>query len=193
MHAPVLGATATARHPRALPMLFFTEMWERFSYYGMRALLILFMTAAATGANPGMELDVKTSAAIYGLYTFFVYLLSLPGGWVADQIWGQQKAVFVGGVIIAMGHFSMAVPMTETFFLGLILIVIGTGLLKPNVSTIVGELYPEGGAARDAGFSVYYMGINLGAFLGPLLCGYFGEQINWHYGFSLAEIGRAHV
>jgi len=176
-------------HPRGLATLFFTEMWERFSYYGMRALLILFMTAAATGTNPGMELDVKTAAAIYGLYTFFVYLLSLPGGWVADQIWGQQKAVFVGGVIIAMGHFSMAVPMTETFFLGLILIVIGTGLLKPNVSTIVGELYPEGGAARDAGFSVYYMGINLGAFLGPLLCGYFGEQINWHYGFSLAGFG----
>lgn len=176
-------------HPRGLATLFFTEMWERFSYYGMRALLILFMTAAVTGDNPGMGLSDGTSAAIYGLYTSLVYLLALPGGWVADQIWGQQKAVFVGGVIIAAGHFSMAIPMMETFFVGLILIVIGTGLLKPNVSTVVGELYPEGGAERDAGFSVYYMGINLGAFLGPLLCGYFGEGINWHYGFSLAGFG----
>jgi len=176
-------------HPRGLATLFFTEMWERFSYYGMRALLILFMTAAVAGDNPGMGLTDGTAAAVYGLYTFFVYLLSLPGGWVADQIWGQRKAVFVGGSIIAAGHFSMAVPMTETFFLGLVLIVIGTGLLKPNVSTIVGELYPEGGAERDAGFSVYYMGINLGAFLGPILCGYFGEEINWHYGFSLAGFG----
>ena len=176
-------------HPRGLATLFFTEMWERFSYYGMRALLILFMTAAVTGDNPGMGLTDGTAAAIYGLYTSLVYLLALPGGWVADQIWGQQRAVFVGGSIIALGHFSMAVPSDQTFFLGLILIVIGTGLLKPNVSTIVGELYPEGGAARDAGFSVYYMGINLGAFLGPLACGYFGEGINWHYGFSLAGFG----
>jgi POT family proton-dependent oligopeptide transporter len=176
-------------HPRGLATLFFTEMWERFSYYGMRALLILFMTAAVAGENPGMGLTDGNAAAVYGLYTFFVYLLSLPGGWVADQIWGPRKAVFVGGVIIALGHFSMALPTSETFFLGLILIVIGTGLLKPNVSTMVGELYPEGGARRDAGYSVYYMGINLGAFLGPLACGYFGEGINWHYGFSLAGFG----
>jgi len=176
-------------HPRGLATLFFTEMWERFSYYGMRALLILFMTAAVTGDNPGMGLTDGTAAAIYGLYTSLVYLLALPGGWVADKIWGQQKSVFVGGVIIAAGHFSMAVPMTEMFFFGLILIVLGTGLLKPNVSTIVGELYPEGGAARDAGFSVYYMGINIGAFLGPIAGGYVGEGINWHYGFSLAGFG----
>ncbi len=176
-------------HPRGLATLFFTEMWERFSYYGMRALLILFMTAAVAGDNPGMSLTDGTAAAIYGLYTSLVYLLALPGGWVADQIWGQRKTVFVGGVIIAAGHFAMAIPSTQTFFLGLILIVIGTGLLKPNVSTMVGELYPEGGATRDAGYSVYYMGINLGAFLGPLLCGYFGEQINWHFGFSLAGFG----
>ena len=136
-------------HPRGLATLFFTEMWERFSYYGMRALLILFMTAAVAGENPGMGLTDGNAAAVYGLYTFFVYLLSLPGGWVADQIWGPRKAVFVGGVIIALGHFSMALPFSETFFLGLILIVIGTGLLKPNVSTMVGELYPEGGARRD--------------------------------------------
>jgi POT family proton-dependent oligopeptide transporter len=176
-------------HPRGLSTLFFTEMWERFSYYGMRALLILFMTAAATGANPGLGFDVGKSAAIYGLYTSMVYLLSLPGGWVADNLWGQRKAVFVGGCIIASGHFSMAIPTMATFYLGLVLIVIGTGLLKPNVSTMVGELYPEGGARRDAGFSIYYMGINLGAFLGPILCGLLGENYNWHWGFSLAGIG----
>ena len=176
-------------HPRGLATLFFTEMWERFSYYGMRGLLILFLTATTMSENPGMGLDAVTAAAIYGLYTSLVYLLALPGGWVADNIWGQRKAIFIGGCIIAAGHFSMAIPSDATFFAGLILIVIGTGLLKPNVSTVVGDLYPEGGARRDAGFSIYYMGINLGAFLGPLLCGYFGEGINWHYGFSLAGIG----
>ena len=176
-------------HPRGLATLFFTEMWERFSYYGMRALLVLFMTAAVTGENPGLGLDVSTATAIYGLYTAMVYLLTLPGGWVADKLWGQQKAVFIGGIIIAAGHFSMALPFRFTFFLGLILIVVGTGFLKPNVSTIVGELYPEGGARRDAGFSIFYMGINLGAFFGPLLCGLLGESYNWHLGFSLAGIG----
>jgi POT family proton-dependent oligopeptide transporter len=176
-------------HPRGLATLFFTEMWERFSYYGMRALLILFMTETTVSANPGLGLGDAPAAAIYGLYTALVYLLSLPGGWVADQLWGQRKAVFVGGCIIAAGHFSMAVPTTTFFFLGLILIVLGTGLLKPNVSTVVAELYPEGGARRDAGFSIFYMGINLGAFLGPIIAGYFGEGINFHYGFSVAGFG----
>ena len=176
-------------HPRGLSTLFFTEMWERFSYYGMRALLVLFMTAAVSERNPGMGLPVDLAGAIYGLYTFLVYLLALPGGWVADKIWGQKKAVFVGGIIIAAGHFSMAVPTDVTFFLGLGLIVIGTGLLKPNVSAVVGDLYPEGGARRDAGFSIFYMGINIGALAGPTLCGLFGENYNWHWGFSLAGIG----
>jgi POT family proton-dependent oligopeptide transporter len=176
-------------HPRGLATLFFTEMWERFSYYGMRALLVLFMTAPLTGVNPGLGFDVAKSAAIYGLYTSLVYLVALPGGWIADQLWGQRRAVFVGGCIIAAGHFSMAVPTVETFYTGLMLIVLGTGLLKPNVSTMVGELYPEGGARRDAGFSVFYMGINLGAFLGTILCGLFGEGYNFHWGFSLAGIG----
>jgi proton-dependent oligopeptide transporter, POT family len=176
-------------HPRGLSALFFTEMWERFSYYGMRALLVLFMTADTTAANPGMHMGVKEAAAIYGLYTSLVYLLALPGGWVADKVWGQRKAVFVGGCIIAAGHFSMAIPTTPTFFLGLLLIVLGTGLLKPNVSVIVGDLYPEGGARRDAGFSVFYMGINVGALAGPVLCGLVGEGHNWHWGFSLAGIG----
>ena len=169
--------------------LFFTEMWERFSYYGMRALLILYLAEATIGQNPGMGLDVATSGAIYGLYTGLVYLLGLPGGWVADQLWGQRKAVFVGGCIIAAGHFSMAVPNDFNFFLGLILIVIGTGLLKPNVSSVVADLYPEGGARRDAGFSIFYMGINVGAFLGPIVCGALGQNWNWHWGFSAAGFG----
>ena len=181
-------------HPRGLSTLFFTELWERFSYYGMRALLVLFMTAPVLSDNPGFGFADGQATAIYGLYTFFVYVLSLPGGWVADNLWGGRKAVFVGGCIIAAGHFTMAGPLVglpdmPTFFLGLILVVIGTGLLKPNVSAIVGDLYPEGGARRDAGFSIFYMGINIGAILGPLLCGIVGEGYNWHWGFSLAGIG----
>src|SRR5690606_9438770 len=136
-----------------------------------------------------MGLGSATASAIYGLYTASVYFLTLAGGWVADNIWGQRKAVFVGGCIIAAGHFSMAVPGDTTFFLGLILIAVGTGLLKPNVSTMVGDLYPEGGARRDAGFSIFYMGINLGAFMGPLVCGALGENWNWHAGFSAAGVG----
>src|SRR5687768_9316635 len=123
-------------HPRGLSTLFFTEMWERFSYYGMRALLILFMTAAVAGENPGLGFGEATAGAIYGLYTSMVYLLTLPGGWIADNLWGQRKAVFVGGCIIAAGHFALAFPSQTTFFLGLLLIVCGTGLLKPNVSTV---------------------------------------------------------
>lgn len=176
-------------HPRGLSTLFFTELWERFSYYGMRALLVLYMTTETMSANPGLGFSVGKATAIYGLYTFFVYVLSLPGGWVADKMWGQRKAVFVGGCIIAAGHFSMAIPTIEFFYLGLGLIVIGTGLLKPNVSSMVGDLYPEGGARSDAGFSIFYMGINFGAILGPLLCGLLGEGYNWHLGFSLAGIG----
>jgi POT family proton-dependent oligopeptide transporter len=175
--------------PRGLATLFFTEMWERFSYYGMRALLMLFMTTSLTVANPGLGMEIDQAAAIYGLYTSMVYLLALPGGWVADMIWGQKRAVFVGGCIIAAGHFSLAVPSNLTFYLGLILIVIGTGLLKPNVSTIVGDLYPEGGARRDAGFSIFYMGINVGASVGPIICGFLGEGFNWHWGFSAAGFG----
>lgn len=179
-------------HPVGLSTLFFTEMWERLSYYGMRGILILFMTASI--ADGGLGFNDRKSAAIYGLYTSMVYLLALPGGWVADKIWGQRRAVFVGGCIIAAGHFTMAMPLLGLpdqvcFFLGLVLIVLGTGLLKPNISTIVGELYPEGGARRDAGFSVYYMGINVGAFAGPLVCGFLGENVNWHLGFSAAGFG----
>ncbi len=175
-------------HPRGLMVLFFTEMWERFSYYGMRGILILYMVASLDDGGFGM--DDTTAAAIYGLYTALVYLLALPGGWIADRIMGQQKSVFYGGVLIAAGNLSLAIPTLREFFFpaGLTLVVIGTGLLKPNVSAIVGELYPEGGARRDAGFSIFYMGINVGALFGPLVCGFLGEGINWHLGFLAAGI-----
>jgi POT family proton-dependent oligopeptide transporter len=180
-------------HPRGLATLFFTEMWERFSYYGMRALLILFMTAAP--AAGGMGYDAATAGSVYGLYTFGVYALALPGGWIADRLIGQRRAVLYGGVLIALGHYSLAVPWTGTFYLGLFLIVLGTGLLKPNISAIVGDLYPEKGARRDAGFSIFYMGINAGAIVGPIICSWLGEPregapwVNWHYGFGAAGVG----
>lgn len=174
-------------HPRGLATLFFTEMWERFSYYGMRALLILFMVDNSHG---GLGFDDQTGAAIYGLYTMFVYLLALPGGWLADKFFGLQKAVYLGGIIIAIGHFCMAVPTNETFFLGLFLIIVGTGFLKPTVSSLVGELYVnDEPSRRDAGFSIYYMGINIGAFVAPLVTGWLGEGFSWHYGFGAAGIG----
>ena len=174
-------------HPRGLATLFFTEMWERFSFYGMRALLILFMAAAAK--QGGLGFSDKMATAIYGLYMAGVYLTSLPGGWIADRLLGQQRSVWYGGIIIALGHFTLAIPRKETFFIGLILIVLGTGLLKPNASAMVGDLYPESGSRRDAGFSIYYMGINLGGFIGPLVCGYLGQKVNWHYGFAAAGVG----
>ncbi len=173
-------------HPRGLSTLFFTEMWERFSYYGMRALLVLFLTDVATG---GFGLDVATGSAIYGLYTFGVYALALPGGWVADRLIGKKKAVLWGGIIIALGHYALALQSQATFFIGLFIITVGTGLLKPNVSAVVGDLYPEGGARRDAGFSIFYSGINIGAFLGQIVCPWLGEKYDWHLGFGAAAIG----
>ncbi len=173
-------------HPKGLQVLFMTEMWERFSYYGMRAILVIFMTAAAmTG---GLEFDLATAMAIYGLYTFGVYAMALPGGWVADRIIGQQNAVLIGGILIAAGNYSLAIPGPLTFYLGLLLVILGTGLLKPNVSAIVGDLYPEGGARRDAGFSIFYMGINVGAVVGQIIVGFLGEKVNWHMGFLAAGV-----
>ena len=174
-------------HPRGLSTLFFTEMWERFSYYGMRAILILFMTAAP--ASGGLGFDPSTAGAVYGLYTSMVYMTTLPGGWIADRLIGPQRAVLYGGLLIAAGHFTMAVPSISTFYVGLVLIVIGTGLLKGNVSVIVGRLYAPEDTRRDAGYSIFYMGINLGAFLAPLICGYLGQRVNWHAGFAAAGVG----
>ncbi|HYG24051.1 MAG TPA: peptide MFS transporter [Verrucomicrobiae bacterium] len=173
-------------HPRGLRTLFFTEMWERFSYYGMRALLVLFMMDAVRG---GMGMDEKTANAIYGIYTGAVYLLALPGGWLADRLWGAQRAVWYGGIVIAIGHFTLAIPRAEAFFLGLMFVALGSGILKPNMSTLVGDLYPEGGTRRDSGFTIFYMGVNLGAFIGPLVCSALGEKVNWHYGFAAAGVG----
>jgi proton-dependent oligopeptide transporter, POT family len=173
--------------PRGLATLFFTEMWERFSYYGMRALLILFMTASV--ARGGLGFPVVKAGAIYGFYTAMVYLLSLPGGWLADRIFGQRRAVLYGGILIVAGQAFLMSPGVEGFYAGLGLLMIGTGLLKPNASTMVGQLYPPGDRRRDSGFSIYYMGINLGALLAPLAVGWVGERIGWRLGFGLAGLG----
>ncbi len=174
-------------HPRGLATLFFTEMWERFSYYGMRALLILYMVGSVD--RPGLGFSISKATQIYGLYTMSVYLSGIPGGWLADRVLGHYRAVLIGGIIIAFGHFSMAVPGLPFFFAGLGLIVIGTGLLKPNVSSMVGSLYTREDVRRDAGFSMFYMGINLGAFFAPILVGWMGQKWDWHWGFGAAGVG----
>ncbi len=188
-NAAETSASSFGGHPRALATLFFTEMWERFSFYGMRGLLLLFMTSQIVDGGLGFTDGIAT--AIYGIYLASVYLFSLPGGWIADRLLGAQRSVWYGGIVIMIGHFVLAVPATETFFLGLVLVVLGTGLLKPNISAIVGELYPQGDARRDAGFTIFYMGINLGSFLGALVCGWLGESesFGWHYGFGAAGVG----
>ena len=189
-------------HPQGLTTLFFTEMWERFSYYGMRALLMLFMVK--TAAEGGLGFETKKAAAIYGTYTMSVYLLSILGGFIADNFIGARRAVLVGGIIIATGHFTMAAGSLATFYAGLVLIALGTGLLKPNISTMVGSLYRPTDERRDAGFSIFYMGINIGAFLAPLVTGYLAQSADWklrlsawgldpahswHWGFGAAGVG----
>jgi proton-dependent oligopeptide transporter, POT family len=174
-------------HPRGLATLFFTEAFERFTYYGMRTLLILFMTAAVL--NGGLGIDDRTASAVYGLYISATYLLSLLGGWIADRLIGQQRAVFWGGVLIMLGNGCLATGNTQVFFIGLVVIVLGVGLLKPNISAIVAQLYPEGGSRRDAGFSIFYMGINSGAFLGSLLVPLAAAAWGWNAGFALPAIG----
>jgi len=174
-------------HPEGLPTLFFTEFWERFSYYGMRALLVLFMVDQAEG----LGFSDEDATAIYGLYAASVYLMALPGGWIADRLVGAQQAVWIGGIVITAGHFVLAIPSVYAFFFGLLLVVMGTGLLKPNVSAVVGELYEQGDPRRDGGFTIFYMGINLGAIFGPLVCGFLAESdtFGWHWGFAAAGVG----
>jgi len=174
-------------HPRGLATLFFTEMWERFSYYGMRAFLILYMTAPAAAGGLGFA-DVD-AASVYGTYTGSVWGAAILGGLVADRFLGQYRSVLLGGIIIAAGHFTLAFKALPFFYTGLALIVMGTGLLKPNVSTLVGSLYEPGDTRRDAGFSIFYMGINLGAFIGPLIAGWLAQRVDWHLGFACAGIG----
>ena len=176
-------------HPVGLRTLFLTEMWERMSYYGMRALLVLYMTGAVTGFNPGLGWSQVESQAIYGIYSGMVYFMVVPGGWIADNILGHQKAVLIGALIIALGHFTLAIPIEQTFFLGLIFVVLGTGLLKGNISTIVGQLYDGQDDRRDSGYTIFYMSINIGSTLGFLICSYLGEKIGWHWGFGAAGIG----
>ena len=188
--APYVQDTSFFGHPRGLSTLFFTEMWERFSFYGLRPLLILFMTAALM--DGGFAFDRPSAGAIVGIYAASVYLASLPGGWVADRWLGLRRAVFVGAIFIALGHICIGIASfaqsRAPFFMGLVLIVIGTGLLKPNVSAIVGDLYADKGARRDAGFSIFYMGINTGAFLGQFVAGILGERVGWHWGFGAAGV-----
>src|SRR6266536_6118573 len=174
-------------HPRGLATLFFTEMWERYSYYGTRALLILYMTAGTQ--HGGLGFSVVKAGSIYGFYTAMVYLLGMPGGWIADRIIGHRRAVLYGGILISVGNLFLASPSITAFYSGLALLMLGTGLLKPNVSTIVGQLYTPEDKRRDAAFSIFYMGINVGALLSPLICGWVGEKINWRWGFAVSAFG----
>lgn len=178
--------------PEGLKTLFFTEMWERMSYYGMRMLLVLFMTA--TLQDGGLGLTVASAAAIYGLYTGSVYFMGLPGGWISDRLIGGQKAVWYGGIIIMCGHIILAFPSDKTFFIGLIVVILGTGLLKPNIGAMVGQLYSDEDKRRDSGYAIYYMGINLGSVLGYTICGYLMEDqdnFGWHWAFGAAAVGMA--
>jgi POT family proton-dependent oligopeptide transporter len=171
-------------HPRGLSTLFFTEMWERFSYYGMRAFLILYMVHV-------LKFDDRHAGSVYGTYTASVWAAAILGGIIADRWLGQYRSVLYGGIIIMLGHFTLAFHPLPAFYIGLALIVIGTGLLKPNVSGIVGSLYERDDARRDAGFSIFYMGINLGAALGPFIAGYLAQRVDWHLGFACAGVGMA--
>jgi proton-dependent oligopeptide transporter, POT family len=199
---PTSTDTAFFGHPRGLSTLFFTEMWERFAYYGMRAILILFMTASL--ADGGLGFDVGRAGAVYGTYVALVYMLSLPGGWVADKILGLRKSVLLGGVLIMLGQMCLATPGASLFYPALAFIILGTGLLKPNVSAIVGDLYGRDDHRRDAGFSIFYMGINLGAFLSPLVVSTLAQspwfkgvlssmgiapETSWHWGFGVGALG----
>ena len=191
-----------AAHPRGLSALFFTELWERFSYYGMRALLTLFMVAPI--AAGGLAFATEDAGRIYGNYTMAVYMLAIPGGFIADRIMGARRAVLLGGWTIAAGHYALAVPSLSTFYLGLLLVALGTGLFKPNISALVGALYPPADTRRDAGFSIFYMGVNIGAFIAPLVTGFLAQSAwfkdflasygfdpakSWHWGFAAAGVG----
>jgi POT family proton-dependent oligopeptide transporter len=179
-------------HPKGLYILFFTEMWERFSFYGMRAILALYLTAKSRETdNPGLGWDDASALELYGWYTMMVYVMSVPGGLLADRLLGQKKSVLLGGFLLCVGHLILAYDALWAFYTGLVFIVLGVGALKPNISSMVGGLYRTGDPRRDTAFTIFYIGINIGAFSAPLLVGYLGEVINWHYGFGLAGIGMA--
>ncbi|BDA78711.1 MFS transporter [Leptospira kobayashii] len=172
------------KHPKGLPSLFLTEMWERMSYYGMRALLVLYLVKE-------LHFSDEDAGQVYGLYTSLVYLTPVLGGYIADKYWGYKKAIYTGSFLMLLGHLSLAVPNLNFFYLGLGLIIFGNGFFKPNMSTLVGKLYKEKPGLRDSGFTIFYMGINLGGLLGPIVCGSLGEKVDWHYGFGAAGIGMA--
>ncbi len=176
-------------HPKGLYVLFFTELWERFSYYGMRAILVLYLVASTDGDNPGFGWTGGEALQLYGWYTMLVYVASIPGGYIADKLWGQKRTVLIGGLLLCAGHGVLAIDAPWAFFAGLALIVVGVGGLKPNISTMVGGLYPPGDDRRDKGFTIFYIGINVGAFISALAVGYVGEVYGWHYGFGMAGIG----
>jgi len=176
-------------HPIGLYVLFFTELWERFSYYGMRGIFVLFLVAETNGDNPGFGWTNVEALNLYGIYTMLVYMSSVPGGWVADRLLGQRKTVMLGGALLVIGHSVLALNSEISFYVGCAFIILGVGGLKPNISSMVGGLYRPKDERRDAGFYIFYMGINLGALIAPLLCGWIGENYNWHYGFGLAAIG----
>jgi proton-dependent oligopeptide transporter, POT family len=176
-------------HPVGLYVLFFTEMWERFSYYGMRAILVLYLVTETKEINPGLGWSDGDALALYGWYTMMVYIMSVPGGYIADKFLGQKRSVLIGGVLLLIGHSTLAIEQMWAFYTGLVFIVLGVGMLKPNISTMVGGLYKQGDIRRDKGFTIFYIGINVGAFLSSLIVGYVGEVYGWHYGFGLAGIG----
>ncbi len=175
-------------HPVGLYVLFFTEMWERFSYYGMRALLVLYLTSKTTDLNPGVGWTQGEALALYGWYTALVYIMSIPGGILADKVLGQKKSVILGAILLVIGHSILAIEAMWAFYTGLGFIILGVGCLKPNISTMVGALYKKGDVRRDKGFTIFYIGINVGAFLSGLVVGYVGEVHGWHYGFGLAGL-----
>jgi POT family proton-dependent oligopeptide transporter len=188
VEAPVAAPAAREKQPAGLFLLFGVEMWERFSFYGMRALLVLYLVDAHHG---GMGWGKETSQKLYGWYNFLVYLLPVAGGYLADRFIGTHRSMLIGAVIIACGHFCLAVPAPGMFFLGLGLIILGTGFFKSNVSTMVGQLYRQDDPRRDGGFTIFYMGVNLGALIGPLVCGTLAEspRFGWHWGFGAAGVG----
>ncbi|MGB1041317.1 MAG: peptide MFS transporter, partial [Flavobacteriales bacterium] len=175
-------------HPIGLYVLFFTELWERFSYYGMRALLVLYLVEEISSDNPGLGWTASEAGSLYGWYTMLVYITPIIGGIIADKLLGYRKAITTGAILMSLGHFALAFNPMPAFYLGLFLLIIGNGMFKPNISSIVGQLYPDGSTKKDSGYTIFYQGINVGAFLGSILCGYLAENMGWHYGFGLAGI-----
>jgi POT family proton-dependent oligopeptide transporter len=186
MQATDAAGAARKGHPRGLYLLFFTEMWERMSYYGMRGLLVLFLTSKLSG---GFGWSTSDALSLYGTYTGLVYLTPIAGGFIADRFIGQRKAVVLGGTLMMIGHLVLALPSVSMFYTGLGFLIVGNGFFKPNISTMVGGLYPQGDGRRDGAFTIFYMGINLGAVLGNFICGTLGEKVGWHYGFASAGVG----